>query len=242
MIDMKCPSCGAGGRVPREKVNTRLVCKKCLRVFHITPSGNTVLGEPAAPRDQPRAQAPRAAARHDATDRFDDVTSRLSQIRVPRVPPIALAVVAGIVALSALGYWFFSKQSVEVRSLTVARAIQMTDMKQVIDFASPGTEMDAIRWYNDAYKQYMDLRLALAGQDAGITIEPQGTPEGGRAKVKIVYSRGGTRFDGSIFIDALQPNPSLANAKQTLELSLFWTTDMWGNWLLDGSRTYGVNP
>ena len=30
MIDMKCPSCGAGGRIPREKVNTRLVCKKCL--------------------------------------------------------------------------------------------------------------------------------------------------------------------------------------------------------------------
>ena len=31
MIDMNCPSCGAGGRIPREKVNTRLVCKKCLQ-------------------------------------------------------------------------------------------------------------------------------------------------------------------------------------------------------------------
>ena len=52
MIDMKCPSCGAGGRIPKEKVNTRLVCKKCLRVFHVTSAGNTVLGEPAAPKDE----------------------------------------------------------------------------------------------------------------------------------------------------------------------------------------------
>ena len=40
----------------------------------------------------------------------------------------------------------------------------------------------------------------------------------------------GTRFDGSLFNDTLSPNPSLANAKQTLELLLFWTKDMWGNW------------
>ena len=70
MIDMKCPSCGAGGRMPREKVNTRLVCKKCLRVFHVTASGNTVLGEPAAPKDQPKPHHRRESAqtRHRSSD------------------------------------------------------------------------------------------------------------------------------------------------------------------------------
>jgi hypothetical protein len=239
MIDMKCPSCGAGGRVPREKVNTRLVCKKCLRVFHITASGNTVLGEPAAPKDQPKPHSQRESTRHDTAERFDDVTSRLSQIKLPRVSPKALAIVGSVVLLSALGYWFFSRQTVEARSLAVARAIQMSDMKLVIDLAVPETALDTIQWYNDAYKQYLDLKTALGGQEAGITIEPQGTPQGGNTQVKVLYSKGGARFDGSLYTDALQPNPSRAHDPTTLELALFWTSDAWGNWLLDGSKTFG---
>ena len=46
MVEMKCPACGAEGRAPKDKINTRLVCKKCLRVFHLTPSGRAVIGEP----------------------------------------------------------------------------------------------------------------------------------------------------------------------------------------------------
>jgi hypothetical protein len=238
MIDMKCPSCGAGGRIPREKMNTRLVCKKCLRVFHVTTGGNTVLGEPAAPKDQPKAHPAREASRRDTVDRFDDVASTISKIRLPQVQPMTLAVIGGIALLSALGYWFFSRQSIEKRSLDVARAIQQTDMKQVIDLAAPGTEMDAIRWYNDVYRQYMALKIALAGQDAGITVQPPAAPQGGTTQVYVHFSTSGTRFDGSLFNDALAPNPSLSNAKQTLELSLYWMTDMWGNWLLDGTKTY----
>ena len=129
MIDMKCPSCGAGGRVPREKVNTRLVCKKCLRVFHVTASGNTVLGEPAAPKDQPKPHHAASRLAHDTVERFDDVASTLSKIKLPQIQPMILAIVGGVVLLSALGYWFFSRQSIEARSLDVARAIHQTDMK-----------------------------------------------------------------------------------------------------------------
>ncbi|MGZ6057713.1 MAG: hypothetical protein ACXWOV_19350 [Isosphaeraceae bacterium] len=48
MLAIKCPACGAEGRASKEKIQTRLVCRKCLRVFHVTPSGKTVLG--ACPR------------------------------------------------------------------------------------------------------------------------------------------------------------------------------------------------
>src|ERR1700677_1130623 len=116
MIDMKCPSCGAGGRVPREKVNTRMVCKKCLRVFHITPSGNTVLGEPAPPKDQPNPPTARESARHDSVDKLDDFASRLSTFKLPRIQPGVIAVIGAIALVSALGYWFLTKQSVEFRS------------------------------------------------------------------------------------------------------------------------------
>ena len=49
MIEMSCPRCGAGGRVPRDKVNSRLVCKKCLQVFHLSSSRQPIIGEPPAP-------------------------------------------------------------------------------------------------------------------------------------------------------------------------------------------------
>jgi hypothetical protein len=238
MIDMKCPSCGAGGRIPREKVGTRLVCKKCLRVFHVTASGSTLLGEPPATKDHPKAHHARETPRRATVDRFDDVASTFSRIRLPQIQMGTIVTIGAIVMLSALGYWFFSRQSIETRSLEVARAIQQTDMKHVIDFAAPGTEMDVIRWYNDTFKQYMDLKLALAGQDAGITVQAPAAPSGGTTRVYVHFSTSGTRFDGSLFNDALTPNPSLASAKQTLEISLFWTTDMWGNWLLDGTKTF----
>lgn len=46
MISMHCPSCGAEGRVPEGKIDTRLVCKKCFKSFHITPEGHAHAGPP----------------------------------------------------------------------------------------------------------------------------------------------------------------------------------------------------
>ena len=66
MIEMKCPGCGAGGRAPRDKMNTRMVCKKCLKVFHLSPSGTPVLGEPPASKnatkEKPKRESPAAGS------------------------------------------------------------------------------------------------------------------------------------------------------------------------------------
>jgi hypothetical protein len=239
MIDMKCPSCGAGGRIPKEKVNTRLVCKKCLRVFHVTSAGNTVLGEPAATKEDLKPRQPhRDSARDDTVQTIDELTSRLSKIRLPQVQPATLGLIAGAVLFLTIGYWFFFyKQSLATRTETVARAIIKSDMKTVVDLAAPGTEMDIMRWYSDVYKSYMDLRLALAGQEAGISIQLPGEDKGGATRVNLVFSKDGLRFDGSLFNDALQPNPTLSRSKQSLDVPLFWVKDLFGNWLLDGTKT-----
>ena len=90
----------------------------------------------------------------------------------------------------------------------VAKAIVKTDMKPVIDLSVPGTEMDSMRWYNDIYKQYMDLKLALGGQDAGVTVEPpRSTPKAARPRSYVLFSKAGSRFDGSIFYDVLAAKP-----------------------------------
>src|SRR4051794_18316218 len=48
MVELACPNCGRGGSVPREKMNARMVCKKCHMVFHMNSAGRAVLGEPRA--------------------------------------------------------------------------------------------------------------------------------------------------------------------------------------------------
>ena len=30
------------------------------------------------------------------------------------------------------------------------------------------------------------------------------------------------------------------NTKQTLEIPLFWVKDIWGNWVLDGTKTFAA--
>jgi hypothetical protein len=245
MIDMKCPSCGAGGRIPREKVNTRLVCKKCLRVFHVNAGGVSVLGEPAPAHAAPAksaskpgaAPAPRHAARHDTVERFDDITSKLSRVKVPSLDIRIIGALALVVLLAAVGYWLFSRQTLERQSEEIARAFVKSDMKTAIDLSVPETAMDTIQWYSMRFKQYNELKLAFGGQEAGATIVDKGEKDG-VAEVSLLFSKGGVRFDGSIFNDMFQPNPSLANTKQTLEIPLFWVKDFWGNWKLDGAKTY----
>ena len=70
MLAIKCPACGAEGRASKEKIQTRLICRKCLRVFHVTPSGKTVLGEPPTP-GQTSTAVSRAKAAPDPGQKVD---------------------------------------------------------------------------------------------------------------------------------------------------------------------------
>ena len=69
-------------------------------------------------------------------------------------------------------------------------------------------------------QQYNELKLAFGGQEAGASIVEKGVKDK-VAEVALHFSKGGLRFDGSIFNDMFQPNPSLANTRQTLEIPLF---------------------
>src|SRR5262245_46991952 len=242
MPDISCPGCGAGGRVPRDQMNTPLVCKKCLRVFPLSSSGKAVVGEPPVAKDAPKEQAPKDSASIEITGAFDDLTSRLSKLKLPKVSPQLLGAVAGLVLLGGLGYWLFSKQSVEKRSETVAKAIIGTDMKTVVELSAPGTEMDAIRWCNDAVKQYGEVKIALAGMDARVKFKVLADGSNGPAVVVAQFSSEGTRLDGKAYAETMQPVPSLSNTSAMLELPLYWVKDFWGNWVLDGKRTAEGSP
>jgi hypothetical protein len=225
-------------------MNSRLVCKKCLRVFHLTPSGKAVLGEPPAPKEvlvKERALR-ESSSSVELSGAFDDLASRLSKVKLPKISPQTLGIVAGVLLVALLGYWFFSRQSLEKRSGTIAKAIMDTDMKTVIEMAAPGTEMDAIRWCNDAVRQYGEVKIALAGMDARVKFNVLSDGSSGPAVVVAQFSSEGTRLDGKAYAETTQPIPSLANTSAMLEMPLYFVKDFWGNWVLDGKRTAERTP
>ena len=111
-----------------------------------------------------------------------------------------------------------------------------------MDFSVPGTEMDTIMWYNNTYKEYMDLKLSLGGQDAGLRINVLDPGTNGLAVVVTQLSSEGTRLHGAGITDALNPIPSKANSITQLELHTYWVKDAFGNWQFDGKRSLQGAP
>jgi len=214
-------------------MNVRLVCKKCLRVFHLTPSGQPVMGEPPAPKDAPREKAVREPG-YELRGPIDAALDRLSTLKMPQISPRTIALVAGVFVVLGIGYWVLARQSLEKRNEVLVRALMTTDMKTVMDFSVPGTEMDTIMWYNNTYKDYMDLKLALGGIDAGMKTKILDEGKNGLAVVVTQLSEEGTRLAGAGLTEGPIPSKS---TKSMLELHTYWVRDAFGNWRFDGSRS-----
>ncbi len=172
MPEMNCPACGAGGRILRDKIGARLVCKKCLKVFHVTPSGQAVLGEPPAPKVAAKEKISKDPTGYQASEALDELASKFAKIQLPT--PKTMGIVAGIVLVVGLGYWLFSRQSLETRARRVAEAIASSDIKKIVDISVPGTETAVIVWYADVYKEYLRVKVLL-GRSPIIKIDIPGT-------------------------------------------------------------------
>jgi hypothetical protein len=231
---MNCPACGAGGRVPRDKIGTRLVCKKCLQVFHLLPSGQAVLGDPPAPKTIAREKISKEPTGYETSEALDALASKVAKVKLPS--PRTLAIVAGIALVVGLTYWLFSRQSLEKRARTVAQAIASSEIKKIVDISVPGTETKVIIWFADVYKRYLDVKLML-GRDPGIKIEIPGNSGGNSGVAIATFSGQGAQSAAPSIADTMQPIPSLANTKDILEVRLYFVVDALGNWLLDGDRT-----
>ena len=163
MIEMKCPSCGAVGRVPREKINHRLTGKRCLRVFHLSPAVSTLGSAPL----QGRPKAPRAATPRVMTPRRRSMTSHPNSPRSespPFRPGCGDGARCGLGRRPRLLVLFTIVHRGGAPSCRRGALKKPENMKEVIDLAAAGTEMDAIKWYNDAYKRFADLSVALGAR------------------------------------------------------------------------------
>jgi hypothetical protein len=234
MIEMSCPRCGAGGRVPRDKVNSRLVCKKCLQVFHLSSSLKAVMGEPAPAKEVAKERAPRE--RMELGFELGGLGEKLGKIKLP--DPKIVGVVAAVLLLIGFFWWLFSKQTVEQRTQAMAAAIKTMDMEVTRDLSMPGTELDAMKWLGDIHKQYTDLKLAIGNLEPGVQIKVQPSSDGSSAQSLLVFSREGATSTGPLSVEeAASIDPKSAEKKKSMELVLFWTKDTWQAWRLEGKQT-----
>lgn len=231
MPDIACPNCGGAGRIPREKVNTRLVCKKCHMVFHMTSGGRTLLGEPVAETRKGDRQSTREGAeakpRSDWRENLPEftVTGRSALISL-----IAIVVVA-------IGYFLFNQapESLQDRGKKVGEAFAEGNLSLLKSYASDDSADEVVQWYGIADRVLQERKKIWTGQEIKVGVVPvEENPRQrtGEVLVSLVPSH------GTPHAEAIAKNSEHAEmARRSLELSLFFKLDSWGKWRLDGKKT-----
>jgi hypothetical protein len=236
MIEMKCPACGAEGRAPKSKVNTRLVCRKCLKVFHLTPGGRAVPGEPPIAGTTSTA-TPEELAAADRTKNVDEFFERLSK---GLISWRTVGVVVGIIVVSYAATLVLSRhgESLQDRVTKVAQAAVNGEVHPISECASEGTKTDAIQWYESVRPQCDELKQRLGSSKLRVDIEmsQEGSDSNAIDVVARVSSDESLDRKGSALPD---PTLSLTSpaSTQTLSLPMTWRSEGWSGWRLDGRRT-----
>jgi len=231
MFEMTCPSCGAGGRVPRDKINVRLLCKKCLKPFHLSPTGRAVAGDP------PITGVTTLAAPATTVDKTREVDEFFNKIyRFVFSPKFAILLTALIGLTVATAYMSGpGVESLEERVKRLARAAVEGDVAAIRALAPEATASEAAEWYEAVRPQFERLKQGLDGSEVLIAVAIlQEDPVEGRGQV---VARVTTTEDLSRRGIAL-PDPTISlAARPTIELPLAWTTDGGREWKFDGKRS-----
>jgi hypothetical protein len=239
MIEMKCPACGVVGRVTKEKVNTRLVCRKCLQVFHVTAAGRAVAGEPpqtAVPASKP----PREKVEFELGLNVPPWLGRFGKLVFsPKV--LGVAGVLILVACGWIGISILRGETLQERTTKLARAAVMGDLGTLLDLTATGTGDDMLKWYAAVQPECNELKGALRTLTpfVEVVVNKEDT-NGGTASVVARISTEERLSGGGI------RNPGAASASlspgKSMDLALEFASEGIGGWKLDGKRTLDAIP
>jgi hypothetical protein len=259
MIEMACPSCGRAGQVPKEKLYTRLVCRKCHVVFHVDGQGRPVLGEPVSAESKAKAkketeqksllQTLHIPTLSDLTSAKDD----LSDYTFPVKP--ALGVLGGLAVLWILwGIIAGPGESVADCSKTVAEALARDDLNRLKAFASDETKDDVVRWYDAAHPKLEKAREGWPSKDATVqvVVVEENTSKGtGETEVFYLPAAGAAPAAAAPPPPPPPPptpgaKPGAATAKTSapapnlpVSFHLYWVKSG-SHWLLDGRQSHAM--
>ena len=230
MIQMHCPSCGAEGRIPKEKVNTRLLCKKCLKSFHLTPEGRAISG---APLHEAVAQALQRPGPDELDHIDEEVEHWLHRLQDWARHAIAAGVILTLL-IAAWATWRATRPlSLQDQAAAVARALAGGDAAALRGLSLSGTADQVAEW-SEAIRPTLS---GLAGSTAPLQIDvsrPIQAADGGVrevvASIRSDPSAGRTGFAVHDLAADIRPATSV-------DVSMVLAGDDWRGWRLDGDRT-----
>jgi hypothetical protein len=238
MIEMKCPACGAEGRAPKDKINTRLVCKKCLRVFHLTPSGRAVIGEPPQP-----VVAPVKPADPTETIEFALDFAWLGGIKKVVTSPMVLAV-AGVLLVFGAGYVLvslFHSESLETRATRIAQATVKGELSTLLELSSSGTSDDVVKWFIAIQPQCVEIKKTMTTAEPSVDVVINKEDDAsGKADVvaRVASEEALAKHHGNKL-----PDMSISTfADRIFEIPLAFTSEGLEGWKLDGKKTLEELP
>ena len=234
MSEIECPKCGRLGNVPREKLNSRLVCKKCNSVFHITPTGRVVLGDlPDHKYEEHHAQAAAAAEkkRHAvATDEGVDYDFK-------RTGMLVGVLALGLLGIAALFYFpgGSSRGLLEPKAQLIAKALVDDDLKSVISNTAKEGEVETGQWYTQVQNVVADMKREAADKKLDILVMVlEDDPDRRVGQVEIAYLEAkGTSRSELIAREA----GAKTSGRTTLTVPIYWVYEG-GDWLIDGKKTF----
>jgi hypothetical protein len=229
-MEIECPNCGGAGSVPKEKVNTRLLCRKCHMPFYITPLGRTVAGDPpvtpgkhdTGPRGHEHVKYGAAVKEKDTAELIFD-TGKL---------PLLIGVI--VVGALALGWMYMGggTEGLTDKAKAAADALASGKVGYLTSIATPGTEQDVSRWYGVVAPQIDQLK--------------KGAGSLGLLFTTLVIEENDRTRTGQVMLFCAPQKPLDRNARiasdagiktrTSLEFQTYWKKDSSGKWRLDGQR------
>jgi hypothetical protein len=237
MIDLACPKCGRAGQIPREKINTRLVCKKCLVVFHVNTSGRTLLGEPH------NVEGPKAEThQHDGPrlPSFEDFGSLKESM--PVVSPKSLLIGLGALVVGGLLFLLMTREPESLGQTATATAERFAadDLAYLKQIATSDTIDDVVRWFDAVHPSLVKSReqWKTSGTKVQVMIVDEDRKQRRGEAHAYIYPAAASSHGTSITEAANAVTSTGAATTQPVDLKLLWILDGAGHWKLDGRQTF----
>jgi len=236
MIDLACPHCGRAGSIPREKINTRLVCKKCLVVFHVNTVGRTLLGEPSVV-----VPAKSDTQAHDG--RRLPSLEELSGLKdsLPVVTPRSLMIGLGVLVVLGGIFMFVTRtpESLADAATSTAERFAADDLIYLKQAATSDTIDDVVRWFDVVHPQLVKSReqWKASGTKIQVMVVDEDSKQRRGEAHAYIYPAQGSTHGTSITEAANAVSSSGAATTQPVDLRLRWVLDRSGHWKLDGRET-----
>ena len=231
MSEIECPKCGRLGSVPKDKQNSRLVCKKCLSVFHITPTGRVLLGEVPDHKYEEHMQAAALAAekKHRAVDVVADYN-------VGRTGVLVGILALGLVCIGALIYFSknSSKEYLEFKGRSVAEALVADDIKFVMQNSAKEGASDVNQWFANVQPMLAELKKESARKELEtLVMVIEEDFEGKKGQVEVAYRQTKGTSRSELIAKEAGAKPT---GRTSLTVPIYWVNEG-GKWVVDGKKT-----